>query len=566
MKISVLSLLLGGLGLGLGVGVSTSTSTASASVMSAMSAMQRGSNESFATAADLGTDLGADADANAPVSLQEHASPSLAVNYTALSIETYEYGYPLIMEAATELAFLMSTPGASTNTFLHKRSFPATDDKSVVRPNQDTLYSTAFLDLSQGPLVMSIPATDSRQYYLLQLMDAWTNVFANPGSRTTGNGAQKYLIVGPSGVPRGVDTSKYTRVLGSPTNLVWIIARTLVRNDNFDEVHAIQDGYVLSSLSSSSAAALVAAPAPKGSHEDITRYLLSSLNADQLAQLGGEGNAATLLAPFAKLAAQQAQSGQVVSDKTVPELVEQLGGDDYFKVVSILMCRNPALLPQDARALQRYEALGFKPCRVFDPPTAALAAIRQAPRTVYDGFRNSGAMGDVYNGWRVMVTGLGSYGTQYKLRAAIAYAAIGANLPEDAVYPDTCSTSDGVQLDGSKSYSMTFASGALPPVGAFWSVTMYDSSWYLLVNPSAPVQRQKLSSVSSQPPLTYESDGSLRLVFQPTAPTDASKSSNWIPTLAGAPFCLTLRLYAPAAEVLNLSWVPPAVKANARPL
>jgi len=486
-----------------------------------------------------------------------------SVNYTSLSIETYEFGYPLIMEATTELTFLMSSPNVSTNKFLHKRSFPTTDDKSVVRPNQDTLYSTAFLDLSGCPLVMSIPATKSDQYYLLQIMDAWTNVFANPGSRTTGHSAQKYLIVGPKGLPVGqeIDTKQYNKVIKSPTNLVWIIGRTLVRNNNFQEVWAIQDKYLLTPLATGG-------PAPpttgvKPSEQTISNYLLASLDNDQLENLGGTNNAAQLLAPFSKLLAQRGST--VSSAMTVPELVEQLSGVQYFTVVSILMCRNPALLPQDSPALKKYEALGFKPCRPFKPPPAA-QDIQAAPATVYKGFRSNGAMGNVYNGWRVMVTGLGSYGTQYRLRAAIAYAAIGANLPEDAVYPDTCSTPDGIQLRGEKSYSITFAAGVLPPVQAFWSVTMYDTSWYFIVNPSAPVLRNKLSSASSDPPLQYEADGSLRLVFQPSAPSDASKSSNWIPTMSGVPFCFTLRLYAPEAPILNLSWVPPAVQANASPL
>jgi len=479
------------------------------------------------------------------------------VNYTKVSIEAYQYAYPLVMEAATELMFLLTTPGMTTNKFFHKRAFPETDDKSVVRPNQDTLYSTAFLDLSEGPLEMSIPATKTEQYYLFQIMDAWTNVFANPGSRTTGHSAQKHLIVGPKGVPPKTDVSKYTSVIKSPTSLVWIIVRTLVRNDNFDEVHKIQDQYLLKSLNTKTTNLKL-----KPNQESVTNFLLSFLDSNQCKEFGGKTEISKLISVNMENVkkARKTSTSSSSSDLTVPELVEKMTGNQFFTVASILMCRNPPLRPQDNPALKKFEAIGFKPCRGFKTPNAAAStAVKNAPVIVYKGFRSSGSSGDTYNGWNMVVSGLGTYGTNYPLRAAIAYSAIGANLPEDAVYPSTCIDAAGKLLDGKKAYTMTFKKGSLPPVGAFWSVTMYDSDWFLFSNPSAPIDRQRVSSASTSPALTPNSDGSLTLFFQPNAP---SLQSNWIPTREDIPFCLTLRLYAPGDEILSLKWVPPYVELN----
>ena len=158
------------------------------------------------------------------------------------------YGLPLVMMDLTKQSFLNSPAprGAPVNQFLHVRAFPPASFKQVVRVNVDTLYSSAFLDLSEEPLVLSVPDTHGR-YYLLPLFDAWTNVFATPGTRTTGNSVNRFLIAGPnwSGTaPAGMP------VLRSPTNMAWLLGRTQTNGpEDYPAVHAVQDGYKLVPLS-----------------------------------------------------------------------------------------------------------------------------------------------------------------------------------------------------------------------------------------------------------------------------------------------------------------------------
>jgi len=183
-----------------------------------------------------------------PMSRSEDGSMTTEQKALAAGVLAVVYGLPLVMMDLTKQSFQNSPAprGAPINQFLHVRAFPPASFKQVVRVNVDTLYSSAFLDLAEEPLVLSVPDTHGR-YYLLPLFDAWTNVFATPGTRTTGNSANSVLIAGPdwSGTaPSGM------QVLRSPTNMVWLLGRTQTNGPgDYAAVHAVQDGYKLVPLS-----------------------------------------------------------------------------------------------------------------------------------------------------------------------------------------------------------------------------------------------------------------------------------------------------------------------------
>jgi hypothetical protein len=455
--------------------------------------------------------------------------------------------------------------GAQQNRFYHKRTFSTPNDKSV-RQNLDTLYSVAFLDLTDGPLVLNIPATKPDQYYLLQMLDAWTNVFGNPGSRTTGHSAQKHLIVGPTGMPNEVDSSLYTSVIKSPTNLVWIIGRTSVSNGDLETVWDIQDQYNLAPLIPKTT--INSSPFKPSEKEVIEKYLLSTFGDFNLILMGGREAAVKTLAPLIeKFLSKPIEEDEIPLEKdplTPQEIVSSLSGFQFFSILSVLTCRNPPFLPQDTNALKKFEVLGFQPCRAFKPLKLPplRSAIELASFTVTSRFKTDAlTLGTFHYGWRIVVSGIGKYDTDYHTRAVVAYAMVGSNLPQDTVYPVICQTADNKSLLGEKSYSLVFSKDFLPPVDAFWSITLYDSNGYLLNE-----QKSHLTSTNGKTPLSYETNGSLRLIFQTVQPKDPSKEANWIPTQAQVPFCLTLRLYAPQKSILNLTWTPPPLIENANPI
>jgi len=360
------------------------------------------------------------------------------------AIDAYIYGYSLVLTEFTRQIMLTSEQLQAMNQFTHTCQLLTPDDKSVRRPNNDTLYSAAFLDLRAEPIILHVPDTTGL-YYVMQIMDAWTNTFAAPGTRTTGSSARDFAIVGPDWkgqLPRPI------KVIKSPTNMVWIIGRTQVKTDippegtcspvDYTDVHAVQQQYTLTPLSQW--------PGEPPTPSDCPSPIPS---------------------PF-----------------TPPERVAQLTGVEFFQMLSDLMLDNPAA-EQDMPALKRFEAIGFVPGAPFNPPAEMVAQINAAPQNALllmsDRFRT---LGDTVNGWRVTLSDIGTYGTNYLNRAAVALRAPGANLPEDGFYPSTDHVvvdDTPVQLNSANRYVIHF--DPVPPVNAFWSVTVYDKDGYLLDNP-----------------------------------------------------------------------------------
>jgi hypothetical protein len=446
------------------------------------------------------------ADDHPPAKLTEDESAKIAE-------DAYGYGYPLVlMDVTKTISTAVPKPEggkAPLNQFAHLRAFPDATFTAVVSPNADTLFSIAWLDLAKEPIVLSVPAMGKR-YYLMQMMDAWTKVFADPGTRTTGNDKGDFAIVGPrwtGELPKGVEEIK------SPTNTVWLVGRTLTNGkDDYPAVHAIQNQYKLTPLSA----------------------------------WGKEYTPADNV-PVAK----------GVDLKTPPvEQVAQMDAGTFFARLNTLMKDNPPAAA-DAETMKRFAAIGVAPGKPFDPamldPAVAKGVERgaRAAREKIDAEAKK-PLGKVVNNWSVLTDRVGRYETDYLFRSAVARVLLGANLPEDTVYPMTRVDAEGKALTGANRYVIRFAKGKLPPVGAFWSVSMYNSKQAFVDN---PINRY---AIGDRDRLSFDDDGSLTLYVQHESPGQ-DKESNWLPAPTDE-FNLFLRLYWPKKEVLDGAWRPPAVE------
>jgi hypothetical protein len=429
----------------------------------------------------------------------------------AIATLGYLYGYPLVLMDATRAS--SATP---PNRFAHAGEFPDDRFTAVVTPNVDTLYSQAWLDLGAEPIVLSVPDV-GRRYYTMPLLDAWTNVIAAPGTRTTGNGNGAFAIIGPGW--RG-DLPPSLEAIQAPTDMVWLIGRTYTAGTkDYDAVHAIQRQYQLLPLRAW---------------------------AKTTAATGTNRTAAT--APVA------AASAHPDGEPPVAQ-VDRLGAGPFFARLARLMQANPPA-ENDEPLVRRLGQLGILPGATFDLarlPATIVDAIEGGVAAARARLRGGGleATGKIVNGWRVRLD-LGRYGTGYEQRAVIALTGLGANVAEDAVYPTTDVDAAGQPLSGEHRYRLRFAPGALPPVKAFWSVTLYNNQHFLAQN---PIGRYALGD---RDPLRAEPDGALDLLIQRDDP-GAELRANWLPAPAEG-FSLTMRLYFPKAAVLDGRWRPPAVE------
>jgi len=395
------------------------------------------------------------------------------------------------------------------NAFNNIPAFPAADMRAVVRPNFDTLYSSGWVDLTREPVVVSVPDTGGR-YYLLPMLDMWTDVFASPGWRTTGTEAADFLLVPPnwSGkVPQGL-----TRI-DAPTPYVWIIGRTKTDGPaDYAAVHAIQKGYRITPLS-------------------------------------GWGRPSTPV---------KASIDPSVDIKTPPKKqVDTMAGEKFFAYASqLLKLHSPHVTDQPIIA--RMKRIGIEPGKTFDVAkldAATRKAIDDAPAAAQKLMEwKIPTLARVANNWSMNTDTMGVYGNYYLKRAIVTQVGLGANLPEDAVYPLNLGDQSGKPLDGVNKYVVHFRKDEIPPVDAFWSITLYDPEGFQVAN---TINR---FAVSSWMPFKRDSDGSLTLYIQNENP-GSEQESNWLPAPKG-PFNLTMRLYAPRSEALTGRWNPPPVSAR----
>ena len=445
------------------------------------------------------------------------SAPSVAQSTSAdeartIAAEAYLYFYPLVTMDLTRKQLINSDPkiagvGGPPNTFDNIQAYPAADMKAVVRPNFDTLYSSAWIDLRREPMVVSVPDTSGR-YYLLPMLDMWTDVFASPGWRTTGTKAVNFLLTPPgwSGkVPAG-----FTRI-SAPTPYVWIIGRTKTDGPaDYAAVHEIQKGYKVTPLS-------------------------------------GWGK---------PRAAVKQTIDPSVDVKTPPKKqVDTMAGDKFFAYAAELLKVNPPHIT-DEPIIARLKRIGFEVGKSFDVTKldpSVRKAIDDAPAQAQKLMEwKLPTMARVANYWSMNTDTMGVYGNYYLKRAIIAEQGLGANLPEDAIYPINLGDENGKALDGANKYIIRFAKDALPPVDAFWSITLYDPEGFQVGN---PINR---FAVSSWMPFKRDVDGPLTLYFQNENP-GSDREANWLPAPKG-PFNLTMRLYAPKPEALTGLWNPPVIK------
>jgi hypothetical protein len=429
----------------------------------------------------------------------------------AIGVDAYIYFYPLISMDLTRKQSTNIEPGKEPgkgpmNMFVNIPAYPPADLKLVVRVNFDTLYSLAWLDLSKEPMVVSAPDTNGR-YYLLPLLDMWTDVFASPGSRTTGTRAGNFLVTPPGW--GGAVPADFTRI-AAPTPYVWVIGRTKTDGPaDYDSVHKIQAGYKVTPLSE-----WVKPAKPVEAKIDPT-----------------------------------------VDMKTPPKTqADTMPAAKYFAYAAELLNLHPPHIT-DEPIIAQMKRIGIEPGKSFDFDKLD-AAVKKALQTVPEDAQQLMAwklptVARVANGWSMSTDTVGVYGNYYLKRAIFAQQGLGANLPEDAIYPINLFDDTGKPLDGANKYLLHFDKGATPPVGAFWSVTLYDSEGFQVAN------ALNRFAVASWMPFKYNSDGSLDLYFQNESP-GANKGANWLPA-PKAPFNLLMRLYAPESSVLTGKWNPPAV-------
>jgi hypothetical protein len=429
-----------------------------------------------------------------------------------IGVDAYIYLYPLALMDATRRQATNVEAGKALgrgpmNSFTHVPIFPPADFRDVVRPNFDTLYSIAWLDLTKEPMVVAAPDTQGR-YYMLPMLDMWTDVFACPGKRTTGTAAGRFAVV-PLGwegkLPEDVQR------IDAPTPYVWIVGRTQTNGaKDYEAVHKVQEGYTVTPLS----------------------------------QLGKSPQPVT------------ATIDPTVDMKTPPMTqIDTMDAGKYFPYAAELMKVNPPHIT-DQPIVARMRQIGIEPGKSFDfgkvDSSVKGALERAAPDALKAMRAKIPTLARVVNGWQMNTDTVGVYGNYYLKRACVALFGLGANLPEDAVYPLNIGDADGKPLTGANKYVLHFAKNEIPPAAAFWSVTLYDKHGFPTAN------ELKRNAIGDRDALKFNPDESLDLYFQHASP-GAEKESNWLPAPSDD-FNLTMRVYSPKGQVTDGRWAPPAVQ------
>ena len=424
------------------------------------------------------------------------APPPRPLEAALLAAQAYLYGYPLLETERLQ----DEAPG--TNTLIALTSYVDPEQRLVVAPNVDTLYTLAYLDLSEGPVVLSHPDMADR-YFGFQLMDPYTNVVGYIGSRTTGSEAASYAIVWEDG-PQG-EIPPDAEAIVVPYADIWLLGRTAAGDEaDQQEAVALMRQYTITAPGEPPTYPIedfdttTSAPLPAGidALDAISAAMVASPpptdDADKLAELARVG-----VGP-----------GLEVSDADLSP-ASQWAAQAAVRTISALL-----------------------------GPLVSVAQYAMAARN---------------DGWASPDPAIGDYGTDYLLRAGVAKIGLGANTPEEAYYATAFLDENLRRLNGRHSYQLHFEPGQEPPADAFWSITVYDSDGFLVPN------EQEIYAVSStgSGDLVYQEDGSIDIVFSQEDPQDPTV--NWIPVPDGA-FRVYLRVYVPQDAVLEGDWVVPGIE------
>lgn len=444
------------------------------------------------------------------------AAPDIA-GIKEIAEEGFIYGLPIVMNYAIMNEFAVDRNSgqfkAPFNEIFNDQRVFTYEDTAVVTPNSDTPYSMVWLDLRAEPVVISVPAVEKKRYYSVQLVDGNAYNYGYIGSRATGNDAGDYLVAGPGWdgeKPEGIE-----KVFHSTTPFGLTIFRTQLFNaDDMPNVIEVQKGYKVQPFS-----AFLGEPAPPAAPE-IDFY---------------------------------------------PATTKGIK-DNFFAYLDAALEFIPKS-PDNEAMFAKLASIGIGPDRSFkfsdlseEHKAALLLAMKEGDDKVTK-ILNTGMKS--FNGWRIgSIFGDQSfYNGDWQLRAAAAQGGIYGNDTVEATYPMTRWDAEGDTLDGSKhNYTLTFPAGQLPPVNAFWSVTMYDGKTQLLIK--NPIDRYLVNS-PMLPDMTKGEDGSLKIYIQKDSP-GADKESNWLPAPDGEIY-LVMRLYWPKTEPPSIlpvgegTWSPPAV-------
>jgi len=436
----------------------------------------------------------------------------------AIAEDGFIYGLPLVMNYAVLYEFNVdknsSQYKAPFNQIKNEARVFTYKDTAVVTPNSDTPYSGLSLDLRAEPVVISVPAVGKERYYSVQLVDGNTYNYGYIGSRTTGTEPGDYLVAGPDW--KGETPAGINKVFRSSTPFGLTIFRTQLFNaDDMPNVVKIQAGYKVQPLS-----AYLNQPAPPAAPKiDFVPATTSGIK------------------------------------------------DNFYAYLDAALQFVPET-PQNKNIRARLASIGIGPGKTFDfkdlsaeHKAAVLLGMKAGSDKVNALVANGGKD---QNGWRVGGLAGGDsafYNNDWLKRAGTAMGGIYANDPAEAMYPATRKDSSGETLDTSKhNYTVTFPAGQLPPVNAFWSVTMYDGKTQLLIE--NPINRYLINS-PMLPGMKKNKDGSLTLHIQKDSPGKALES-NWLPAPDG-PVYLAMRLYWPKTEPPSIlpagegSWQPPGI-------
>ncbi len=442
-----------------------------------------------------------------------HPDPRFALGQS-VGYAAFTWGYPLVETIRT--CRLQTTAGdaagvawaAPIDRIKHLPRAATAADRDIVTPANDLLYSTAWINLANGPRLLHVPAraAHNARYFVLALYDAFTNNFANPGLRESAGTGETLLLVGPAGLPAEYPTHDL-RVIECPTPLVWLIGRVVVGDaDDWPAAQALQ--------------AEIRLAVPAGTDNGAVPVGVAhwqGATEDTLAALAARPDDADLIA------------------------------DAFFNHLCRALTDQP--IPAADQGLAAWLAQGgLLPGSHFDMAQLATPLRQGLRRGLQDAARQV-ELASRSRRARPWATNfhIGRYGTNYMVRALTAYKGLGALAAEEALYCMGDFDADGQSLDGRHRYQLRFAAEDMPPVEGFWSLTLYAADRFL--HPNA-LQRHAIGDRT--PGLRRDSDGGLTLDMSHTAPADAA---NWLPAPAGG-FYLILRLYVPRPE--SRSWgIPP---------
>jgi hypothetical protein len=428
----------------------------------------------------------------------------------AIAKEACIYGFPIVDNYRVQYSYYINRENpeykGGWNEIHNTARVYTPEDKSVQTPNSDTPYSMLGADLRAEPLVLTVPPIEQDRYYSLQFIDGYTYNIAYVGSRTTGNGGGKYLLAGPDwtgDTPEGID-----EVIRSDTELAGVIYRTqLFGPSDLDEVKKIQAGYRVQPLS-----AFLNQPPPKPAPPiDFVPPLTSD---------------------------------------------QQKSSPQFFEILNFAL-RFAPVLPDEQDLRARFATIGIGPDENFQ----ADKLTPQMRTAIEGGMADAWAELDKLKKDKIDTGEVGSaqfFGTAADLKGNYLYRMAGAvfgiygNTAAEALYPSASTDAAGAPLTGANNYTYRFAKDQLPPVNAFWSLTMYELPQSLLVD--NPINRYLINS-AMLPRLVPDPDGGYTFYVQNESP-DPDKVSNWLPAPKG-PFSLVLRLYWPKPDALSGTWKAP---------